>query len=112
MKQQLWCLSDDHGIYIYNIALAGAHFSGRFLEKSAAGLPSPPGVRIRKKLSNNALAQGPQQRIADGMPQGIGVGMAVQTLGMGNIDAAQNELAACNQRMHVVTNPNTDHSAV
>ena len=44
-----------------------------------------------------------EQRIADGMEQDIGVGVAEQTFFMGDLDAAHHELSAFNQAVDIVT---------
>jgi hypothetical protein len=43
------------------------------------------------------------------MHQHIGVGMAVETFGVQNLNAAEDELASRDQRVDVVTDANMNH---
>jgi hypothetical protein len=43
-----------------------------------------------------------EQRIAEGMDQGIGIGVSQQTLAVGHLDPAKNQLSSWSQRMDVV----------
>ena len=62
-------------------------------------------------MADVALADGAQDRVADGMHQNIRVGMAVQTLGVRNFHAAQNEFTARHERMDNITDADVIHGA-
>ena len=51
---------------------------------------------------------GPQQRIGQGMQKGVRIGMAQQSLAVGNFDPAEDQLATLRQTMDVVTLPDSD----
>ena len=46
---------------------------------------------------------GAEQRIGDGVDEHVGIGVSVETLGMWNLDAAENERATLDQRVDIVT---------
>ena len=58
----------------------------------------PPDVAQRRRA---------EQRIGDRMQQHIRIGVSEQTLVIGYLHTADNELAACNQLMDVVTLANS-----
>ncbi len=49
-----------------------------------------------------------EQRVGDGVQQRIGVGMAEQAARVRNLHAAQDQLAALHQRVHVVALADAD----
>ena len=62
-------------------------------------------VGIGKMAADIAERHRTEQRIGNRMQQRIGVGMTEQAGGVGNLDPAENQLAAFDQFMHVVTLP-------
>ena len=50
---------------------------------------------------------GAEQRVGDCMEQGVGVGVAEQAGRMRNLDAAEDQLAAFDQFVHIVALPDT-----
>ncbi len=52
-------------------------------------------------LADVAEARRAEQRVADGMQQHIGIGVAVEPFRVLDLDAADDQLAAKHQRMHI-----------
>ena len=52
-------------------------------------------------LADVAEGGGAEQRVADGVQQDVGIGVAVEAFLVLDLDAADHELAAQHQRMHV-----------
>src|SRR5436190_5440279 len=80
-----------------------------FFEEHPACCSTPSGVGIGKEMANIALTQGAENRVTDSMHQHVGIGMSLETLGMRNINTAQNQLPALHQGMDIVTNSNFYH---
>ena len=62
-------------------------------------------VAVGKVAADVTQRDGTEQGIGNRMQQGIGVGMPEQAGFMGNLDTAENQLAARDQAMHVVALP-------
>ena len=60
-------------------------------------------------MANVALPQGAEDRIANRMDQNVRVRMTVQTFGVMNIHAAQDEFATFDQTVHVVADAHVNH---
>jgi hypothetical protein len=57
-----------------------------------------------------AEARGAEESVTYGMKQDIGIRVAEQTLIMGNVDAADDQLSSCNEAVYVVTSADS-HNA-
>src|SRR6185436_6453513 len=62
-------------------------------------------IAVRIMRADVAQRRGAQQRVADGMQQHVGVRMPLQALVMRNVDAADHEFPARDQRVHVESLP-------
>src|SRR6266849_9960264 len=70
---------------------------------------APSCVGVGKEMTDVLFTQRAKEGITDGVHQHIGVGMAVQPLGVRDFHPAQNEFAVFDQWMDVITNPNMNH---
>ena len=75
------------------------------------GAPFQRGSVFGKKMADVRLAQRAEHRVADRVHQHVRVRMAVQALRVRNFHAAQDELAARDQLMNVITDANVNHCA-
>jgi hypothetical protein len=60
-------------------------------------------------MADVPLADRAKDRVAHGVHQHIGVGMAFETFAVRNLDAAEDELASRDERVDVVTDANMNH---
>ena len=61
-------------------------------------------------MADVRFAQRAEERVANRVHQRVGVRMAVEALGVRNLNAAENELASRDQRMNVIANANMNHA--
>src|SRR5260221_6342210 len=102
-------LGDYRGVHVDVPSAAKLDEPGCFLQKNTARRAAPAGIGVRKKMADVCFAQRAKEGVADGVHERIGVGVAVEAFGVRDFDAAQNEFAAFNQRVNVVTNANVNH---
>ena len=91
--------------------MAQADLMGGLLEEDAAGRAFPARVGVGEKFADVALADGPEHGVADGVHEGVGVGVAIESLVVGNGDAAEDEGAAGDQLVDIVSNSYMNHAA-
>ena len=60
-------------------------------------------------MADVRLAQCAEECVANGVHQRVGIRMAVQALGVGDLDAAEDEFASRDQRVNVVADANVNH---
>ena len=104
-------LRDDGGVHIHDRAVAEFNLARGFVQKDLAGRALPARVGVGEESADVALADGAEDGVANGMHEGVGVGVAVEALRVGNVDAAENQLAALDQGMNIVTDTNVNHEA-
>ena len=63
-------------------------------------------------MADVRFAQRAEERVANGVHERVGVRMAVEALGVRNLDAAEDELAPGDQLMNVIADANVNHAAV
>ena len=90
MRMDLGVLGNDSRVHVDERALSLHHLPLRFLEEHAAGRIAPSWIRVGEKVSYVRLSERAKHRITNRMHQGVGVGMAFQTFGVRNVNAAQN----------------------
>ncbi len=61
-------------------------------------------------MADIRLPQRAEHGIANRVHQGIGIGMALQTLGMGDFHPAQYEFPSLDQGMHIIADANMNHA--
>ena len=103
-------LGQHRRIDVDDPAISFGGLFGGFFQEYFTGNPFPTGIGVGEKMADVRLPQGAKDGVANGMHQGVGVRMAVETFGVGDFHAAQHELAAGNQLMNIVTNANVNHS--
>ena len=81
-----------------------------FFQKNTAGNPSPALICVREEMADIGLAHRAQDGITDGMHQGIGVRMAVQAFGVGNVHASKHQATPGYQGMNIISNSNVNHT--
>ena len=62
-------------------------------------------------MADVGFSEGTQDSVANRVHERIGVGMAVQTLGMGYFHPAKDTFSAFHQCMNVVTSAHMNHAA-
>jgi hypothetical protein len=105
----LGLLGNERGVDVHNHSAGGLNSASGFFEKNAAGCAPPAWVSVGKIMSNIGFAQGSQDGIANGVHQDIGIGVAVEALGMGNFHATQDKASAFNQGVDVITDADMNH---
>ena len=60
-------------------------------------------VRVREMVADVPGGHGAEQRVGDGVDEHVGVRVSVETFGVRNLDAAEHERAAFDQRVDIVT---------
>ena len=110
MRRDLRLLCNERGVDVDDAPLAKLHLPRRLLEKSFTRLIFPARIGVRKKVPDVRLAQRAQQRVADGVHQNVGVRVTVESLGVRDFDAAENELPPRDQLMNIVTDADMIHA--
>jgi hypothetical protein len=78
------------------------------LEKLAAGHATPARVAAREVTAHVALAEGPEEGVADSVDGAVPIRVALEPAGMGHLDAAQLEGATGHQPVNVEPLPDSD----
>ena len=94
-------LRDDGGVDVDDLQLQRGELLRHVAQQLAAVDALELGIGVGKVLADVAEAGGAEQRVADRVQQHVGVGMAVEPFLMRDVDAADDELAPGDQRMHV-----------
>ena len=101
MRRHPRLLGDDGGVEVHHLEIERSQFLGDVAQQAAAVGPFEFRIGIGIVLADVAEAGGAQQRIADGVQQHIGVGMAIEPFLVLDLDAADHQLAAVDQWVHV-----------
>lgn len=96
-------------VNIDDSALVKGDLAGYLLQEKPARSILPAGVGILEEVADIGLAESAQDGIAEGMEEDVGVGMAGESPGVGNVNATKYQLAAFGERVNVVTNADMDH---
>ena len=78
-------------------------------EKYSAGRALPTGIGVRKEMADVFLADGAEDGIRDGVHEGIGIRMAIEALGVGDFNAAEDEFASGDELVDVITDADVSH---
>lgn len=82
---------------------------GTFFQNAQAADAFDAGICGRKIKPDVRQAHGSEDRIGNGMAEHIGIRVALQTMGVRNLNPAQNEGAACFKGVNVISNANASH---
>ena len=104
-------LRDYGGVDVHNLSLAKHHLTGGFLQEHIAGCSAPARVGVRKEMADVRLAQRAEHRVADGVHQDVRIRMSIEPLAVRNLNAAEDELSACDQLVNIVTDADVIHAA-
>ncbi len=63
-------------------------------------------------VSDIAKGQGSEESIAQGMDNGIGIGVALETPGMGNTDPSEYQIPTFTKRVNIHPLPYTQHHSI
>jgi hypothetical protein len=61
-------------------------------------------------MANVGFPQSSQDGVANRVHQGVGVGMSIQPLGMGNLNPSEDEFSTFDQRVNIVTATHMNHA--
>ena len=103
-------LRDEGRVHIHDFAFAFGDLLRRFLQKNFARRIFPARVGVREKVADVRFAKRAEKRVANCVHERIRVRMAVETFGMGNLNAAEDEFASRDQRVNVIANANVNHA--
>jgi len=95
-------LGDDGGVDILDRTPFGSGPANDLTEKLAAFHAGEPVVCVWKEPTEIAFTQGPENGIAEGMDQHIGIGVADQAFLKGHVDTAQHEFPSLPERMDII----------
>ena len=104
-------LDDDGGIDVDHAALVEADLPRRLFEEHLARRVLPARVRVWEKMADVALAQRAEHRVGDGVKQRVRVRVAVETLGVRNLDAAEDELPPLDEPVNIVADADMIYGA-
>ena len=113
VRRHLRRLRDDGGIDVADAPAALLQLLGDAAQQDAAVDAGKRRVGVREMAADVAQPRRAQQRVADRVQQHVGVGMAGEPALVGNVDAADDELAIFGKSVHVeaVADPEVIHSA-
>jgi hypothetical protein len=104
---QLGLFEFHRGIDVNNLITGVIQELADVAEEDEARGVMPRGGGVGKVSADIAERGGAQQRVADGVDQGVGVGMAYGAFVERNLHAAKNELTARRETVEVIPNSNT-----
>ena len=110
VRINLGFLRDDGCIHVHDFAFALGNLLRGCFKKYLAGRAFPARVGVRKKMADVRFAERAEERIANRVHERVRVRMAVQALGVRNLDAAEDEFASRDQRVNVIANANVNHA--
>ena len=92
----------EHGdVDVADRAAACAYKSNGLAQEDGGGGALPARVRVGEMLADVARADGAEQRVGERVQGDVGVGMALQGVRVGDPDAAQPDVVAGDQPVHV-----------
>ena len=102
-------LGDDHRVDVGQAGIPLCKARRDRTEQNQAGDVFPFRIMVGKMMSQVAQPRRPQQGIADGVKQNVGVGMAGESQWMGNIDTADHAATPRFQPMYVISGADSQH---
>src|SRR5277367_5599313 len=112
VRINFWRLCNDRCVHVHDFSISQRDDACGFLQKNLARHIFPARVGVREKMADVRFAERAEERIADGVHERVGVRMAVETLRVRNLDAAEDEFASRDQRVNVVADANVNHAAI
>ena len=89
MRSDLGRLGDERGVNIDHSRPGLRKQVGRAFEDIEAGHAANGFIGVREVMTDVAATDRSEKRIGDGVRENVGVGMAFQAEGMGNLHAAE-----------------------
>jgi len=102
-------LRDDGRVHVHDFAFCVLQPAWRLLPETPCWARLSSADRCSEKMTDVLLAERAENGVANRMHERVGVRMAVQALGVRNLDAAENEFASRDQRVNVIANANVNH---
>ena len=102
-------LGDDRGVHVHDFAVAQRDDARGFRQKDFTGRTLPTRVGVGKEVADVRFAERAKERVANGVHERVGVRMAVETLRVRNLHAAEDEPAPGDQLMNIVADANVNH---
>ena len=94
-------LAQEGDVDVADHPAAGAYKSKGLAQEDGGGGALPARVRVGEVLADVAGADGAEQRVGERVQGHVGIGVALQGVGVGNPDAAQPDVVAGNEPVHV-----------
>lgn len=108
--KQFGGLRDDGDIDIDRMKVALLAYYPRGLAQQHAGIRALVArIGVREMISDVTQGCGPEQCVRERVERDISVAVAQQPEMMGDFDSAQNELAAFNKAVHVISVSDSEH---
>ena len=95
-------LRDNDRIDVHDAIPLPPHLPDHILQQLQARNTLEPLIGAGVVSAQISFTHRSEQRIAEGMDQGIGIGMSLQTLAVGHFNPAENQLSSGSQRMDVI----------
>src|SRR5437879_1887331 len=109
MRAQLGPFCDYDGVQVHDAQAPFLQQAAHMLQETQAVRIFPFWVRVREMRSNITETRRAQERVADGVCQGVAIGMAHRAFLERDFDAAEHELAACGEPVQVITDAGSAH---
>ena len=106
----LWAFGDEGGVDVDDAPATELDATGGLDEEDATGGVAPGGIVIGKQVADVDLADRTEDGIGDGMEEGIGIGMAIEPMGMGDGDTTEYEGTTGDQSMDIITDADVNHA--
>ena len=101
VRRDLGRLAQEGHVDVGDGAAARAHAPGRVGQEQVRGRALPARIGVGEMLADVAVADGAEQRIGERVQADVGVGVALQRVGVRNPDAAQPDVIAWREAVHV-----------
>lgn len=103
VRAQLGMLGADGGIHVADAVAVGVQQIGGAAKKYLGVYAAIFLCRVGKLVAYVAEIGGPEEGVAEGMDEHVGIAVAKEPVGVGNTYAAQPKFAALYETMYVVT---------
>ena len=108
VRRDLRRFGDERGIYVNDARFVGGD-QVHDAREDFRGTDAADGfVRVREMVADVPGGDRAEQRVGNRVDEDIRIGMAVETLIVRDLDAAEDQRSACDQRVYVVTDTGED----
>jgi len=106
MRIDLGFFGNDGDVNVGDGSLMQLDVASGFFEEEGAGCVFPPGIGVRKKLTDVGFAQGSEDGVTERVQDNVRIGVAIESFVVWDFDSPKDQFAALGKAVHIISNSN------